>query len=132
MRRFLVLGFVIWLGATIVLRFAGQFLLRPEQPVAIVLLFAASLPAMAWVARRICNDRSVAPADRPLAGVMLVLPALLLDTFASAFFPYTYPNLPAAAAGLFGGWMLWCCAGALLGVLPSREAGEAREKGLRL
>jgi hypothetical protein len=47
MRRILILGFVIWLGATIVLRFAGQFLLRPERPVAVVLLFAASLPAMA-------------------------------------------------------------------------------------
>jgi hypothetical protein len=50
---------------------------------------------------------------------MLVLPTLLLDTFASAFFPYVYPNLLVAAAGLFGGWMLWCCGGALLGVLPS-------------
>jgi hypothetical protein len=28
-----------------------------------------------------------------------------------------YPNLSAAAAGIFGGWMLICCGGGLAGLV---------------
>jgi len=40
----------------------------------------------------------------------------VLDTFSAAFFATVYPNIPPEAAGLFGGWILCCCGGALLGV----------------
>jgi len=34
---------------------------------------------------------------------------------ASAFFPVVFPNMAPEAAGIFGGWMLCCCAGAAIG-----------------
>jgi hypothetical protein len=49
------------------------------------------------------------------------MPTLVFDAFASAFFPLVYPNMPESAAGLFGGWMLWCCAGALFGLNFRRQ-----------
>ncbi len=119
MRRGLTIGFVIWLAATVVLRFAGQYLLHPENLAAIVVLLAASFPLMGFVARRICLD--VPREQWPVAGIGLVMPTLVLDSFSTVFFPLVYPNIPQQAAGLFGGWMLCCCAGALFGVSFARR-----------
>ena len=116
MRRCLMIGFVIWLVATIVLRFTGQYVLHPENPVAVAVLLVASFPLMALVARWICADARVSREQWPAAAIFLVAPTLVLDAFASAFFSLFYPDVPPQAAGLFGGWMLSCCAGALIGV----------------
>jgi hypothetical protein len=116
MRRCLTIGFIIWIVATIALRFTGQYVLYPENPVAFVALLAASFPLMALVARRICTGASLPREQWPAASIFLVTPTLVLDTFSSALFPMLYPNIPSQAGGLFGGWMLWCCAAALLGV----------------
>jgi len=121
MRRCLITGFVIWLVATITLRFTGQYLLFPESLVGTAALLLASFPMMAFVARRICADAALPRADWPAAGIFLVMPTLVLDTLSTVFFPIVYPNIPREAAGLFGGWMLCCCAGALLGVNLARR-----------
>lgn len=121
MRRCITIGFLIWLGASIVLRFTGQYFLYPENFLAIGILLLVSFPLMALIARRICADAAMPREQWPAAGIFLVLPTLVLDTFSSAFFPLVYPNIPEQAAGLFGGWMLWCCAGALLGVNLARR-----------
>jgi uncharacterized protein DUF5367 len=116
MWRCLRTGLVIWLAATVALRLAGQYLLHPENLIAIAALLLVSFPLMALVARRICADAVSSRDQWPAAGIFLVMPTLVLDTFSSVFFPFVYPNIPQHAAGLFGGWMLWCCAGALCGV----------------
>jgi hypothetical protein len=121
MRRCALIGFLIWLSGTLVLRFSGQFLLYPENLLAIALLLLVSFPLMAIVARRVCSDASLPREQWPAAAIFLVMPSLVLDTFSSAFFPLVYPNIPVQAAGLFGGWILWCCAGALLGVNFARR-----------
>jgi hypothetical protein len=121
MRRCFLTGFVIWLVATIVLRFTGQYILFPTSLVAIAVLLFTSFPLMALVARRVCSDAAIPREDWPAAGIFLVMPTLVLDAFSTVFFPIVYPNIPREAAGLFGGWMLCCCAGALLGVNLARR-----------
>ena len=121
MRRCFLTGFVIWLVATIVLRFAGQYILFPASLVAIAVLLLASFPLMALVARRVCSDAGIPREDWPEAGIYLVMPTLVLDTFSTVFFPIVFPNVAPQAAGLFGGWMLCSCAGALLGVNLARR-----------
>jgi hypothetical protein len=114
MRRILALGFVIWLGATALLRAVGQYIV-PATPVATLLLFAATFPAMAWLARRVCRTSGLPPAEWPLGALALAAPTLLFDPFTSAFFPLVFPNMRADLAGVFGGWMLLCVAGAMYG-----------------
>ena len=111
MRRLFLYGLVIWAAATLVLRFAGQYILRPGDTGGMLVLFVISFPAMALVARRLCAG--------PAEAIALVLPTLLLDAFSSAFFPVVFPNMAPQVAGVFGGWMLWCCAGALIGATRS-------------
>ena len=113
--RFFVSGLVIWLAATLVLRLAGQHVLHPGDAAGTLVLFLVSFPLMAWVVRRLCRPL---PRDQWLQGaVSFALPSLLLDPFSSAFFPAVFPNMSPAVAGVFGGWVLWCCAGAMVGAM---------------
>jgi hypothetical protein len=122
-RRFVRTGLALWAVGTIALRLGGQFLLHPVAGPRTLVLFAASFVVFALVARRLCRPL---PDDRRLAaGVSLVMPTLLLDPFSAAFFPVVFPNIPAGAAGVFGGWMLACCAGALTGVIIGRRSAGA-------
>ena len=115
-------GLAIWMAATIALRFIGQRMLRPGHWTATLILFAVSFPLMALLARRLCL-RFKLPRELWLTGaVSLALPALLLDPFSSAFFPAVFPNIAPEMAGVFGGWMLWCCAGAITGGIIGRPS----------
>ena len=116
MKRALATGFVLWLAATVVLRFAPAGWLDPSRPAAVLILYAGSFLLLFLSIRRLVA-RPSAPASALRAGVALFLPTLVLDAFAAAFFPAAYPNFPAASAGIFGGWMLICCGGGLAGLI---------------
>ena len=118
--RLFLYGLGIWLGATIALRLAGQHLLRPGDWTGTLILFAISFPLMAWLVRRLCRRFQLRPEQWLGGAVSVLLPTLLLDPFSSAFFPVVFPNMAPQVAGVFGGWMLWCCAGALVGVTIGR------------
>jgi len=120
--RLLAIGFAIWTAASLYLRLDGQRLLHPGSWVATLALFTISFAAMALLARRLCRKVQLPPEQWPAGAVSLALPTLLLDPFSAAFFPSVFPNIAPEMAGVFGGWMLVCCAGALLGVLPFRPA----------
>jgi hypothetical protein len=115
--RLVLYGLGIWIGATLALRLAGQHLVRPGDWKGTLILFAVSFPLMAWLVRRLCS-RSQLPLEQwPAGAISIALPTLLLDPFSSVFFPVVFPNMAPEMAGVFGGWMLWCCAGALAGVV---------------
>ena len=114
-KRIFWYGVAMWIAGTVALRVAGQYVLRPGHVKATLILFAVSFPLMAWIARRLCAKFQLSPEQRLAGGFSLALPTLLLDPFSSAFFPVVFPNIAPEAAGLFGGWMLWCCAAALIG-----------------
>jgi Family of unknown function (DUF5367) len=120
-RRPLILGFLIWLAATLALRVAGQRIVPTTGP-AIVATFALSFVAVSWLARRLCRQWNVPVAEWPAAAIALATPTLLLDPFSSAFFSALFPNIRADAAGAFGGWMLCCVAGAVCGACVGRPA----------
>jgi len=114
-------GMGIWTAATLWLRLGGQHLLHPGNGTRIAIVFALSFPLIAWLIRRL--TRRIAVREEQFAGaIAIMLPTLLLDPFSIAFFPDVFPNIAPEMAGVFGGWMLWCCAAALVGVsLPCRS-----------
>ena len=113
--RLLLYGLVIWIGATAAMRIFGQHILHPANPLSISLLFSISLPLMALLVRRLCRTAHLSPDQWVLGAASVALPTLLLDPFSTAFFSSIYPNMAPETAGLFGGRILWCCCGALLG-----------------
>lgn len=124
MKRIFQLGFLLWVAGTIGIRLAGHRLLHSNQPVRTALLYLISFILMAFVARRICQRLRLERDSWPQAASLLALPTLILDPFSCAFFPAVFPNIDPAAAGIFGGWMLICCAGAVAGAwgAPGRRS----------
>jgi hypothetical protein len=116
MLRLVLCGLEIWVAGTVVLRVAGQRILHPGNWTGMLILFAVSFPLMAWLVRRLCKRFRLEQGQWLAGAVSIALPTLLLDPFSSAFFPVVFPNMAPEMAGVFGGWMLWCCAGALMGV----------------
>lgn len=116
--RILTIGVLLWLAGTIAIRLLGHRLLHANQPLKTVVLYLLSFVLMAWLIRRILSrvERDVWPA----AATLLMLPTLILDPFSCAFFHTVFPNVDPAAAGVFGGWMLIFCGGAVVGVWVKR------------
>ena len=115
-RRLFLYGLAIWTAGTLALRMTGQHLLHPGDWKGTLVLFAVSFPLMAWFVRHLCRRFQLRQEQWMGGAVSLALPTLLLDPFSSAFFPVVFPNMAPEVAGVFGGWMLWCCAGAVVGV----------------
>ena len=115
MTRALKFGGLLWAAGTIAIRLAGQHLLRPHRVLPTTLLYLISFMLMAWIVPRICQRLQL---ERELwfkATTLLILPTVILDPFSCLFFPRVFPNVDLAAAGIFGGWMLICCGGAIAG-----------------
>jgi hypothetical protein len=130
-RTLLLYGFALWLIGTIVFRVWGQYLLHPGSVTSVVLLFAISFAVMAVLARRLCARSGLPREQWPAGAVALALPTLVLDPFSSALFVTVYPNMNPAVAGLFGGLMLCCCAGALAGAtIGASKPGPAGNAGI--
>ena len=112
MKRAFITGFVIWLLATITLRLTGQWIFASK-----LALFVISAPLMFAVPRLLFSRASIDPAH---AAIALVTPGMLLDTISAIWFAQVFPNIPHEAAGLFGGWLLFCNVVALVSALTMR------------
>lgn len=120
MRRVAVAGFAIWLAATLALRAAGQWIIRPDHAVTIAALLALSGPAMFALPRRLFTRLGL-PRDQYARGaIALVAPGMMLDSLSTIWFADVFPNIGPEAAGLFGGWLLLCNVCALLGAATAR------------
>jgi len=100
MKRIVITGFLIWLGATVALRLAGQYVFRAQA----IALLAISLPLMVYVAFAVLRHTE----QRALGAIALVAPGMLLDAISTIWFAQVFPNIRADAAPIFGGWLLFC------------------------
>jgi hypothetical protein len=116
MPRALLLGIVLWLVGTVGIRLGGQALLSPDHPAHTLLVYAVSFVLMFFLIPRVCRRFEAEKDARLRAAALLILPTLILDPFSCLYFAHAFPNINPASAGAFGGWMLICCAGALVGV----------------
>jgi hypothetical protein len=119
-RRAFLTGFLMWMAGTIGIQLGGRGLLHASRTPQTLILYLASFLLMALLIPRICRGLTI---DRDLwfkVTAALILPTLLLDPLSCVFFAATFPNVDPAAAGVFGGWMLICCGGAVAGVWLKR------------
>jgi hypothetical protein len=126
MKRLGIAGFAIWLLATLVLRLAGRWVIDPSSPVGVFALLALSAPVMYVLPRRLFRKSSIEPRQYALGAIVLVAPGMLLDTISAIWFPIVFPNIRPDAAGLFGGWLLFCNVLALV----SAATAARRDLGL--
>ena len=118
--RPLLLGLLLWIMGTLGVRFGGYRFLLPHSPVRTLLLDLASFLLMALLVRRLFARLRLEKERWPAAVTLLMLPTLLLDPFSCLFFPTVFPNADPTTAGVFGGWMLIFCGGAVAGLWAKR------------
>lgn len=121
MTKLALAGCAIWLGATIALRLWGQYVFDPSAVWSIAALLIVSAPIMFYLPRRLFRVYAIDRAAFGRGAAALVAPGMVLDAFASIWFPLAYPNIRPDAAGLFGGWLLFCNAVALIGAATISE-----------
>lgn len=119
-RAVLASGLALWMIGTLILRLAGHLFLPSDSTPAWVALYLLGAVAMSVVARAIYLWAGIPAAEWRAAAAVLILPTLVLDAFTALFFVRAFPQLNPGVSGAFAGWMLICCAGAVLGAWVRR------------
>lgn len=100
-------GFLIWFLATLVFRVAGQFFFITESPVILTVLYLAVIPVLSLISAITFQKFNLSGLENVVAGVLLVLPGMIIDTFVIQFFNDIFPNMPSSRAASFGSWLMW-------------------------
>ncbi|MGJ1420522.1 DUF5367 family protein [Sphingobacterium spiritivorum] len=101
------IGFLIWLLATIAFRVAGQYFFITDSAVVLSILYIVVVPVLGLMTVLTCRKFRLTGLENVVAGVLLVLPGMLIDTFVIQFFGDIFPNMPASNAATFGSWLMW-------------------------
>lgn len=111
---FLGIGFLIWLLATLAFRVAGQYFFITESPIVLTILYLAVIPALALISAVTFKKFNLIGLENVLAGVLMVLPGMIIDTFVIQFFEDIFPNMPSTRAATFGSWLMWAYSAVLV------------------
>lgn len=103
----LFIGFLVWLLATLAFRLAGQFFFLTESPIILSILYVVVIPSLVFLTLFTFKKFHLSGFEKTAAGILLVLPGMLIDTFAIQFFEAIFPNMPATRAASFGSWLMW-------------------------
>src|SRR5262249_19741641 len=107
MGRVALTGLLIWAGATLALRLGGGYIFGSRSNLAAILLLIASMPLMIVVAIAVLgrfHDRG----PRAIPAIALAAPGIPLAPGSTIASPSVSPTPRPAAAGLLGGWLLFC------------------------
>ena len=124
-----IVGFIVWVIATLAFRFYGQAFFYPDILV-VSILFIVAGPVLWGFMIVYLGVLNVLPENRALAAIAFVLPGMALDCLAIANFGLVFPNLDPSLDGLFGSLMLWAYGSLLFGGYSSDR--RAKRKAARL
>lgn len=106
----LLIGFTIWLLATIAFRVAGQYFFLTENAIALIGLYLAVVPFLGVVTTWVFNKYKLSKLQAIQSAALMILPGMVFDTFCIKFFALMFPNLPEKDGSTFGSWLMWAYA----------------------
>ncbi|OJJ15632.1 hypothetical protein BKI52_37755 [marine bacterium AO1-C] len=109
-----LLGFAVWLLATLIFRFLGQHFFFTENPLIMTGLYIIVIPLLGFIANKAFQKYQLTQPQSIEASVYLVLPGMLLDVVCIQFFAQVFPNLSPKADASFGAWLMWAYASVLV------------------
>lgn len=80
------IGFLIWFLATLAFRFAGQLFFITDSPTILSILYLAVIPALSLISIFTFKKFKLIGLENVLAGTLLVLPGMIIDTFVIQFY----------------------------------------------
>jgi ACR3 family arsenite efflux pump ArsB len=90
---FLVWSFLVWLGATAVFRFFGQFFFSLEQPLLLVATYVGVIPMILSLTFPVYRYKKLERGERQKAAVFIALPGMLFDVVVLLFFANIFVNV---------------------------------------
>jgi hypothetical protein len=122
--RAMGLGFLLWLGIWAAFRFAGQYILTPDEMQRMI-VFIATPPVMWVLSYAGLKLLKEARGDEAEAAVGLALPGLFLGAFVTHEFARVFPNMDPTLDSAFGGLVLFAYASVLfLGLCLTKLAPQ--------
>lgn len=117
-----VVGFLVWLSATILFRLAGQYFFRVDNALVLVALYMLLIPALGFMATSVFNKFKLGHLESIKSAAIMVLPGMLLDTLCIQFFEKLFPNMPEIYSKTFASWLMFAYAVVLItGLLRKKQ-----------
>lgn len=127
-RALLLVGFVVWLVATLAFHFVGDQVIAPDGGLATLAIFAGTAVLVAVLAYAVYSWLGVADAERPRAAALLVIPGMALDVGALVGFAVVFPRIDPAVTAEFAALVVLSYVVVLLtGFLPRHVADVGEE-----
>lgn len=118
----LLIGFSIWLVATIIFRLAGQYFFFIDNVIVMSILYLLTAFFLAFITILVYQKYQLSGQERIVASAYLVISGMFLDVFCIQFFAWVFPNLSIEADASFGAWLMWAYAIVLLvGILKTKS-----------
>ena len=103
----LAVGFLVWLFASIIFRFFGQYFFITDNPYVMLGLYILLIPAMAIIANWIFKRFSLNKLESIKSAVLMVITGMILDTVCIHFFEFFFPNMDEKDGRYFGSWLMF-------------------------
>ncbi len=122
--RAMGLGFLLWLAIVALFRFAGQYILTPDETQRMI-AFVATPPIMWLVSYALLRLLKEARGDEAEAAIGLALPGLFLGAFVTHEFARVFPGMDPTLDSAFGGLVMFAFASVLfLGLCLTKLAPQ--------
>ncbi|MGY4691172.1 DUF5367 domain-containing protein [Salibacterium sp. K-3] len=103
---FLLWGLLVWLGATGIFRFTGQYFFSLGDPMLLVAAYILVIPLILVLTLPVYRYKNLDSLNQLKAAILIALPGMLLDIIALIYFQDIFVNLEPGTDGIFGSWLL--------------------------
>ncbi|PVH24087.1 DUF5367 family protein [Sphingobacterium corticibacter] len=112
-----IVGFTVWLLATIAFRVAGQYFFITDNTVVLLTLYLMLIPVLGFLAISVFKRFDLNHLESIKSAAVMVLPGMILDTVCVQFFAEVFPNMPESDGNTFGSWLMFAYSIILLSAL---------------
>ena len=119
----LAYGLLFWFEATLIVRWAGNYVFVPGDTLRTIAVFVAAVPlvlAIGWFFFAAFKTR---PHERAVSAILICAAGLIADAFIFVWIENVFPAMSTTQARLFASWLLWAYGiGLLSGIWPTKLA----------
>ncbi len=109
-----IVGFLVWLSATILFRVAGHYFFIVDNTWVMIGLYLLLIPSLGFVSTAVFNKFKLDNLESIKATAIMVLPGMLLDVLCIHFFEKVFPNMPEIYSKTFASWLMFAYAVVLI------------------
>lgn len=103
----LVLGFSVWLIATLIVRYWGDSIFKIENNFLLYGLFLGAIPVLYLLVRWVFNLYKLTSNEKLKSAVLMATPGMVCDVACIKFHSVVFPTLSLEQSVLMASWVIW-------------------------